>query len=144
MRQILKESTNLEWSPQACRNFQTLKDIISSDAVLAYYDPLKPVTLEVDASSVALGAVLLQEDRPAAFASKALSDTETRYANIEREMLAVVFGCEKFRTYLFGRTFEIISDHKPLEMILQKSISRAPARLQRMLLRIENYTFTLK
>ena len=79
--------------------------------MLAYYDPLKPVTLEVDASSVALGAVLLQEGRPVAFASKALSDTETRYANIAREMLAVVFGCEKSRTYLFGRTFDIISDH---------------------------------
>lgn len=144
LRQMLKENAIMEWSPQACKDFQNLKDIISSDAVLAYYDPAKPATLEVDASSVALGAVLLQEGRPVAYASKALSDTETRYANIEREMLAVVFGCEKFRTYLFGRTFEVISDHKPLEMILQKSISRAPARLQRMLLRIENYVFTLK
>ncbi|XP_043236528.1 uncharacterized protein K02A2.6-like [Amphibalanus amphitrite] len=134
----------VEWSPKACKDFQTLKDIISSDAVLAYYDPSRPVTLEVDASGVALGAVLLQDGQPVAFGSKALSDTETRYANIEREMLAVVFGCEKFRTYLFERTFEVISDHKPLEMILQKSIARAPARLQRMLLRIENYTFTLK
>ena len=144
LRQMLKENAVVEWTPQACKDFKTLKDVISSDAVLAYYDPSKPVTLEVDASGVALGAVLLQDGRPVAFASKALSDTETRYANIEREMLAVVFGCEKFRTYLFGRSFEVISDHKPLEMILQKSISRAPARLQRMLLRIENYTFTLR
>ena len=77
---------------------------------------------------MALGAVVLQEGRPVAFASKALSDTETRYANIEREMLAVVFGCEKFRTYLFGRSFEVVSDHKPLEMIMQKRVSRERLR----------------
>ena len=112
--------------------------------MLAYYDPNKPATIEVDASGVALGAVLLQEGRPVAYASKALTETEKRYANIEREMLAVVFGCERFHTYVYGRCFDIVSDHKPLEMILQNSISNAPARLQRMLMRTANYNFTLK
>ncbi|XP_037076717.1 DNA repair protein complementing XP-C cells-like [Pollicipes pollicipes] len=73
-----------------------------------------------------------------------VSQIRTRYANIERKMLAVVFGREKFRTYMFRCTFEVISDRKPLEMILQKSISCAPAQLQGMLLRIENCTLTLK
>lgn len=96
MRQLLKEGVPFEWTEQASHDFEALKDDISSDTVLAYYDPKKQATIEVDASGVALGAVLLQEGRPVAFASKALTDTEKRYANIEREMLAVVFGCERF------------------------------------------------
>ena len=69
------------------------------EAALAYYDPSKEVTLQVDAST-GLGAALLQDKKPIAFASKALTDTESRYANIERELLAVVYGCERFHTYL--------------------------------------------
>ena len=51
---------------------------------------------------------------------KALTDTEQRYANIERELLAVVFGCERFHTYVYGKPFVVESDHKPLEMIQKK------------------------
>ena len=74
----------------------------------------------MDASSRGLGAVLLQNNKPIAFASKSLSDTEQRYANIERELLAVVFGCERFHTYVFGKQVTIESDHKPLETIQLK------------------------
>ena len=144
LRQMLKDGADFKYSPQAASDFEALKSTISSEAVLSYYDPTKEATLEVDASKVALGAVLLQNGRPIAYASKALTDTETRYANIEREMLAVVFGIEKFHTYLYGRTFEVLSDHKPLEMISHKSINSAPARLQRMLLRTQCYDFKLK
>ena len=81
------------------------------------FDPNKPTVLQVDASQEALGAVLTQEGKPVAFASKSLTDTEKRYANIERELLACVFGAERFHTYLLGKSFCIESDHKPLEMI---------------------------
>ena len=101
----------------------------------------KPVVLEVDASGYGLGAALLQpvdpnltDDeltntdnlRPVAYASKSLSETEQRYANIEREMLAVVFGLERFHHYTYGRKVRVISDHKPLASILKKSISDPP------------------
>ena len=84
-----------------------------------------------------MGAVLMQAGKLIAFASKSLSDCETRYANIEREMLAVVFGCERFHTY--GTRFTVESDHKPLEIIILKNLAAAPQRLQRMLLRIQPY-----
>ena len=61
-------------------------------------------------------------------------DTETCYANIKRELLAIVYGCEKFHTYLYGRTFIVETDHKPLKMISLKNLTVAPACLQRMLL----------
>ena len=59
-------------------------------------------------------------------ASKSLTDTETRYANIERELLAIIFACQRFNTYVLGRPFTVESDHKPLEMIHQKSLASAP------------------
>ena len=84
-------------------------------------------------------AVLQQEGKPIVFASKALTETEQRYANIERELLAVGFGCERFRTYLYGCKFQVESDHKPLEMVSLKNLIAAPHRLQRMLLRLQEY-----
>ena len=86
-----------------------------------------------------LGACIIQDSQPIAFASKSLIDTETCYANIERELLAIVYGCEKFHTYLYGRTFTVETDHKLLEMISMKNLIAAPARLQRMLLQLQQY-----
>ena len=102
------------------------------------------MTVQVDASQRGLGACLLQEGEPIAYASKSLTDTETRYANIERELLAIVFACQWFNTYVLGRPFTVESDHKPLEMIHQKSLASAPPRLQRMLLQLQRYDVTIK
>ena len=84
------------------------------------------------------------KDQPIAFASKSLTDAETRYANIERELLAIVFACQRFSTYLLGRSFVAESDHKPLEMIAMKNLANAPPRLQRMLLELQRYDVTIK
>ena len=78
------------------------------------------------------------------FASKSLTDAETRYANIERELLAIVFACQHFSTYLLGRSFIAESDHKPLEMIAMKNLVNAPPCLQRILLELQRYNVTIK
>ena len=101
-------------------------------------------TIQVDASGIGLGAVLLQNNRPVCYASRTLTSTERRYANIERELLAVIFGCERFHHYVYGSEFTVESDHKLLEMIILKHISSAPARLQRMLLRLQTYQLSIK
>ena len=62
-----------------------------------------PQTIQVDASGVGLGAVLIQNNRSFAFASRSLTDAERRYSNIEREVLAVTFGCERFHHYIYGK-----------------------------------------
>ena len=115
---------------------------------MRYYDRNLPVTVQADASLRGLGACLIQQhkgkEQPIAFASKSLTDTETRYANIERELLAIVFACQHFSTYLLGRSFVAESDHKPLEMIAMKNIANAPPRLQRMLLELQRYDVTIK
>lgn len=85
----------------------------------------------------------MQNGRPVVFASRTLTDTETRYAQIERELLAVVFGCTKFKDYVYGKSVVMETDHQPLVTILKKPIHTAPARLQRMLLRLQSYDISL-
>ncbi|CAC5404986.1 unnamed protein product [Mytilus coruscus] len=86
----------------------------------------------------------MQEDRPVEYASRALTDTETRYAQIEKEILSVIFGLENFHSYTYGRTVNVTSDHKPLESIMKKPLHVPPKRLQRMLLRLEKYDIILQ
>ena len=108
--------------------------------VLKYYSLTEEVTLQCDASEKGLGATLLQNSQPVAFASRALTHTEQRYAQIEKECLSIVFGCEKFRQYLLGRDcIHVQTDHKPLEVIFKKPLLSAPQRLQRMLLKLQSY-----
>ena len=76
--------------------------------------------------------------------SKSLTDAETRYANIEREVLAIIFACQHFSTYLLGRSFIAESNHKPLEMIAMKNLANAPQHLQRILLELQRYDVTIK
>ena len=115
---------------------------------LRYYDTNLPVTVQAGASLRGLGACLIQkhngEDQPIAFASKSLMDAETRYANIETELLVIVFACQCFSTYLFGRSFVAESDHKPLEMIAMKNLANVPPLLQRMLLELQRYDVTIR
>lgn len=82
----------------------------------------------------------MQKGQPVAFASRTLSTTEQRYAQIEKECLAIVFGCEKFSQYISRRDkVTVESDHKPLQSIFKKSLLHAPMRLQRMMLRLQRY-----
>ena len=102
--------------------------------MLTFYDVKKPVIVSCDASQSGLGALFLQDGKPVAYASRALSSAETPYAQIEKELLAVVFAFTKFHQYVYSKDVIVESDHKPLEAILKKSLAAAPPRLQRMLL----------
>ena len=130
LRVMLKQDAVFHWDEATNASFQKIKDLIAKTAsqLLRYYDRTKPVTVQADASQRGLGACLVHEGKPIAFASKSLTDTETRYANIERELLAIVFACQRFNTYVLGRQFTVESDHKPLEMVHQKSLVSAPSQ----------------
>ena len=144
LRQLLQKNSEYQWHAEHEKAFNAIKEIISATTTLQYFNPKLPTTIQVDASKYALGAALVQEDRVIAYASKSLTDTETRYANIERELLACVFGAERFHTYVYGAPFVIESDHRPLEMISQKHLTSAPPRLQRMLLRLQRYDYAIR
>uniref|UniRef100_A0A8C9XI52 Reverse transcriptase/retrotransposon-derived protein RNase H-like domain-containing protein n=1 Tax=Sander lucioperca TaxID=283035 RepID=A0A8C9XI52_SANLU len=96
LRQLIKSNVEFSWQPAQEKAFGRLKDLCSHPPVLKYYDPAEPVVIFCDASSSGLGAVLLQDDRPVAFSSRSLTDAETRYAQIEKEMLSIVHACTNF------------------------------------------------
>ena len=99
-----------------------------------------PVTIHCDSSETGLGVALLQDGQPVVFASRTLTPTERGYAQIEKERLAIVFACERFNQYLFGReSVGVQSDHKPLETIFAKPLTATPKRLQGMLLRLQKF-----
>ena len=78
-----------------------------------------------------------------AYASRAMTEAETRYAQIEKELLAIVFACDRFDIYIYGRDrVKLESHHQPLEAIMKKPLNDAPKRLQRMLLQLQKYSLT--
>ena len=143
LRALTHKDSEWQWTASHQKAFDNVKSLITTECTLTYFDPTKPSVVQVDASMRGLGAALLQDNKPIAFASKALKDAETRYANIERELLAVVFGCTRFHTYLYGSQFVIESDHKPLESIQRKSLANVPPRLQRLMLKIQHYDYEI-
>ena len=112
---------------------------------LRYYNLADEVTIQCDASPSGLGAALMQNGQPVAYASRVLTPSETRYAQIKKELLASVFACDRFKAYIYGRDrVSIASDHKLLEMIVLKPLSSASKRLQRMLPQLQKYTLDVK
>ena len=145
LRQLTRKDAEWVSSETQEKVWSDIKTPISRAPVLRFYSPQDEVTLQCDASDTGLGAVLLQLQQPVSFASRALTQTETRYAQIEKELLPIVFACEKFDKYIFGRDIvNVQTDHKPLEEIFKKSLCDAPARLQQMLLRLQRYNLKVR
>ena len=113
------------------------------------YDRNKETIVAADSSLNALGVAVFQvqdngHKRPVAYASRALTPTEKRYAIIELEALAICYGVEKFENLLLGKYFHIQTDHKPLVSLLgKKDISDLPARIQRFRLRLMRFDFSI-
>ena len=145
LRDLTRDDTEFLWSDVHETAFNSSKTLIASTTALRYYDVSLPVTLQVDASESAIGGVLLQDGHPVCFPSHILSATEKNYAQIEKECLAIVSCMEKWHHCLYGKQdITIHSDHQPLETIFKKPLSRAPRKLQRMMLRLQNYHFTVQ
>ena len=149
LRMLTQDSVPFIWSKVQDGAFNKAKQLISSAPVLAYYDLDKPVVLQTDASDYALGGALLQPNdkgklQPVAFTSSSMSPTEQRYSQIEKECLAICNCFQKFDQWLYGKSdIEVHTDHQPLETIYKKPLNKAPARLQRMLMKLQRYRFNL-
>ena len=139
LRELLKDDVEFIWEAQQEECFKNLKKILREDATLAYYDVDKAVTLQVDASKSGIGACLMQQGKPIFYASTSLTQTQQRYAQIEKEMLAVVFACKRFHDLIYGKPTNIHTDHKPLQAIFNKSLADAPPRIARMMLGLQKY-----
>ena len=122
---LLQADREWIWSSPCDEAFQKAKDALVSARVLTHYDPSLPINLVADASSYGIGAVISHvcsdgTEKPIAFASRTLSASEKNYAQIEKEALALIFGVKKFHRYLYGRKFNLVTDHKPLFLVLRR------------------------
>lgn len=139
LRSLLSKNTSWSRSHEHNTEFNNLKDIITKTPVLTYYDPNKDITLSVDSSKDAMGAVISHNNQPIAYASASLTGCQKSYSQVEKELLSLIFGCTKFHQYIYGRRTLVETDHKPIVSLMNKPLHDIPPRLQRIMLRLQPY-----
>lgn len=146
LTKCLKKGHKIEFTEDYVNAFETCKQILTNDPILQYPDFTKPFILTTDASNVALGAVLSQgnigTDKPVAYASRTLNETEQRYSTIEKELLAIIWATKYFRPYLYGRKFIIYTDHRPLTWLF--SLKEPNSKLVRWRLKLEEFDYKIE
>lgn len=145
---IKNDKTKIVWTQEARDAFATCKKHLTTTTTLAHPDPNSALSLSVDASDTAVGAVLHQlvanHMQPLAFFSKKLQPAETRYSTYDRELLAIFKGIKHFRHWLEGREFHVNTDHKPLIFAFQQNSEKASPRQMRHLNFIGQFTTDLR
>lgn len=149
---LLQKATRWRWGSSQAKAFGDVKKLLLSSRVLVHFDDSLPLILSSDASPYGVGAVLSHlmpngDERPISFASRTLTETEKKYAQLEKEALGIVYGVKKFHQYLYGRKFELRTDHKPLVYIFNESKSipaMASGRVQRWALTLGAYQYSIK
>ena len=142
---LLKDDVEFVWEESVHGEcFKRVKAVIATAPVLKFFDPSVEAVWQCDTSQHGLGACLMQNGQPVAYASRCLTETECNYVQMEKELLAIVFGVERFESSLYGRKFKVETHHKPLESVLKKSLLSARERLQRMMLRLQNSDFEVE
>ena len=149
LRDLLSKKNTWIWSEAQDQAFSRVKVELTKPTILAPYCPPAATKIAADASSYGLGAVLLQNFdgawKPISYASRSMTDTERRYAQIEKEALATTWACEKFANYILGMKFEVETDHKPLVPLLgEKNLDSLPPRILRFRLRLARFHYTIK
>lgn len=140
LRQVCRKGVQFQWEKPQMKAFENIKKSILQSPVLAYFDPSKPITLSSDASAHSLGAVLLQDGRPVEFAAKSLTGSQQNYSQIEKELMAIVFACKRFKYYIWGRgPFKVETDHRSLLGLFEKDLGNMTPRLAKMRLELLEY-----
>lgn len=140
---LLKKEVAFRWEKAQEEAFCILRNALCSQPLLQYPDFTKPFVVTTDASQTAIGGILSQgtigKDLPIAYTSRLLNDAEQNYSTIERELLAIVYAVNYFRPYLFGRKFQLVTDHKPLTWL--NSVKDPTSRLVRWRLKLAEYDY---
>ena len=148
LRRLLSHKQAWLWGPDQEQSYRQLQSELTTPTVLRLYDPQANTKISADASSYGIGAVLLQQtDKtwlPVAYASRSMTTTESRYAQIEKEALAITWACEKFSSYVLGRQVLLETDHKPLvPLMTYKQLDNLPPRVLRFRLRLMRFDYQI-
>ena len=151
---LLRKGAVWAWTKKGQEAFDSVKAVLGSQQVLVlvHYDPSLPLSMAPDASAYGVGAVISQQcqdgsERPVAFTSRTLTPSECNSTRLEKEALSLIFGIKRFHTYLYGRKFTLLTNHKPLTTILgpHNAIpTLAAARLQRWAIILSAYQLGLR
>ena len=152
LHRLLRTQQQWNWSEDCQKAFMEVKQCLTQAPVLAHYDPRLPLVLAADASQYGLGAVISHRwpdgtERPIAYSSRTLNASERNYPQVEKEALALVYGIKGFHQYVYGRRFELVTDHQPLTTIFgpKRGVpSLAAARMQRWALLLAAYTYDIR
>jgi hypothetical protein len=114
---LLRKDTPYIWNDKTERAFITLKTLLTTEPLLQYTEFTRTFVSTTGASNDAIGALLSQvpirKDVSIAFVSRNLNNAERNYPTLEKELLAIVWGCKNFKQYLYGRTFTAVTEHRP-------------------------------
>ena len=149
---LLRKHKRWHWGKEQDEAFERVKQLLLSSEVLVHFDDRLPVILSCDASPYGLGAVLSHlmpdgSERPIAFASKSLTETERKYSQLDKEAMAIVYGVKKYHQYIYGRQFTLKTDHKPLMYIFGENRAiptMASGRIQRWALTLGAYNYQIE
>ena len=145
LMRLTRKGEKFVWGKAQKVAFDRVKKLMSDCKTLAFFDPNASTTVTADASPYGLGAVLSQRqggvERVIAYGHRSLTDVERRYSQTEREALALVWCCEHFYIYLMGVKFTLVTDHKPLQFIYNRSNSKPPPRIERWVLRLQAFNY---
>ena len=139
IRRLTHKDAEWRWSTEQDEALKQIKVAVTTAPVLQYFDSTKHPEGSGDASSQGIGFVLTQDEHPITYASRALTSAEQKYSQIQKELLALVFGLKHNHYYTYGRKLTLWTDHKPLVSIANKPLVSAPRRLQRLMLRLQHY-----
>ncbi|KAL6417870.1 hypothetical protein ACFW04_012472 [Cataglyphis niger] len=143
---LLKKEEPFDWTDEQESAFVQLREALCTEPILQYPDFTKPFVVTTDASGYAIGGILSQgsigKDLPIAYTSRLLNTAEKNYSTIEKELLAIVYCVNYFRPYLYGRRFELVTDHKPLVWL--HSVKDPTSRLVRWRLKLAEYEYEVK
>ena len=145
LRELLPKNTKWRWTHVHEEAFDELKKSLQANTVLGCFNVKAPPKIIVDASSWGASVMLVQfqddSEKVIAYSSRSLTETEKRYSQIERECLAIYFGCFRFQMYITGKAFTVCSDHTPLMHIFNNLKRTAPFRIERMRLKLQGFSF---